>query len=507
MLQKLNERIQGMIAWIVIVLIALTFALFGVDYYLQAHHDAQAAVEVNGQPILSETVKLSYRRLKPNTAMTTEEDTAFKQNILHELIMQRVTLQAANTNGFQVDASQANAAILSIPQFQTDGHFSSQRYAQALSNALFTPAAFQQEVQQGMTLNQQRFALIGTEFVLPNELAHFIEETLQKRSYDTLTLPVSAFMNQVTVSEDAIKAAYQHDRHLHLTPEKVSIDYVLLSMQDLQKKVHITPEQVKQYHEENPTKKPFAEVKAKIEKQLLLEALQSTYASMLDQLSELSYETPDTLKPVAQRLNLNIEHSSLFDRKGGDTPITQNTHVLQAAFSPEVLAQGNNSAPIPLDDEHVVVLRVHQHQPRAEQPLTDVYDKIKQRLAHQQAAEKAMQWGEDWLQNPHSPLLPGITWHAVIDATRDSTQTPERVHTLAFRLPQVGSAAGTVMPSGDYVLVRVQKIQAGNVKHLKAAEITPLRQHFEADEGSTMYELYVHDLLNKAHIVMHEAKS
>ena len=35
MLQKLNERIQGLVAWIIIILVAITFTLFGVDYYLQ----------------------------------------------------------------------------------------------------------------------------------------------------------------------------------------------------------------------------------------------------------------------------------------------------------------------------------------------------------------------------------------------------------------------------------------------------------------------------------------
>ena len=44
MLQKLNERIQGVVAWLVIILIAITFTLFGVDYYLQSHQTSNAKV-------------------------------------------------------------------------------------------------------------------------------------------------------------------------------------------------------------------------------------------------------------------------------------------------------------------------------------------------------------------------------------------------------------------------------------------------------------------------------
>jgi peptidyl-prolyl cis-trans isomerase D len=63
----------------------------------------------------------------------------------------------SRSHGFEVSPAQANSAILSIPQFQQDGHFSKDKYQQALTGALFTPETFQKEVRQGMLLNQQRF--------------------------------------------------------------------------------------------------------------------------------------------------------------------------------------------------------------------------------------------------------------------------------------------------------------------------------------------------------------
>lgn len=50
MLQKLNEHIQGVVAWLVIILIAITFTLFGVDYYFQSRQISDAKVIVNDRP-------------------------------------------------------------------------------------------------------------------------------------------------------------------------------------------------------------------------------------------------------------------------------------------------------------------------------------------------------------------------------------------------------------------------------------------------------------------------
>ena len=163
-MQKLNERIQGVIAWIVIILIAITFTLFGVDYYMQSHQASDTEVSVNGQPISKHAIEVSYRRARQQrdpSQITAASELALKKQVLADMIRNKAVLEAAKAAGFGVSSEQANAAILSIPQFQQDGHFSQERYRQALNVAMFTAQTFQDEVRQGMLLNQQRFAFIG----------------------------------------------------------------------------------------------------------------------------------------------------------------------------------------------------------------------------------------------------------------------------------------------------------------------------------------------------------
>lgn len=516
MLQKLNERIQGLVAWIIIILVTLTFALFGIDYYMQSHQEASAEVDVNGQRITKQVFELNYRRNRQlrDVDTTVMNENLIKQKLLDEMIINQVSMQAARANGFEVYPEQANSAIVAIPQFQEDGHFSTARYQQALSSALFTPESFQNEVRQGMLLNQQRFAFIGTDFALPGEVKQFVKLYMQTRDYDFVQIPSKQFLKPANVSEDEIKAYY--DKHLQafLSSEQVIVDYVRLTLQDVKAKIDISDEQIRRYYEENQvelgSKKSLAAVKDEIKSQLLADLAQTKYAEILEELADLSYQTPDSLDQVAKTLHLNIEQSEPFSREGGNTVLTKNKQVVQAAFSHDVLTLGNNSEPIQFDKDGVVVLRVHQHIPAKEKPLEEVRDFIAEKLAKEKATLTAMQLGKVLLDGKQTALLQEklmvdhkLHWHAVVNANRDMDAVPSAINELAFNLAREGAKEGVRLDDGDYVVVRLKKVNNGKLKSVDKEQIASITQQIEANNGVMDYQLYVNDLMSKAHIVKH----
>lgn len=627
MLQKLNERIQGVVAWVVIILVAVTFTLFGIDYYIQSRHESDAEVEVNGEPITKQAFELNYRRtrqMRDPALMTAALENQLKQQVLDEMIVSNVSMQAARKNGFEVDAAQANAAILSIPQFQQDGHFSADRYQQALSGAFFTPESFQKEVRQGMLLNQQRFAFIGTSFALPNEIKQFVKLYMQTRDYDYMQIPVLRFINQATVSPQEIDAYYKQHQKEFLSPEQVSVDYIRLSMADIKANIKISDQQVERYYEENQsnyytpaqwkvahilfavpaessaedqqrikqraeatynilqknpaqfeqqvktvsddkisamnggvlpwiiagqsaeldkalitlttpgqiappvvsphgyelfklidykpaTVKPLAEVKSAIRDQLLADVGQTQYAQALEKLSDLSYQTPDSLTPVAEALKLKIETTSPFSRQGGESDLTKNKQVINAAFSHDVLALGNNSEPVQLDNESVIVLRVNKHIPAAEKNLAEVNSAIAEKIALNKAKVVARQLGKEVLsmnqQTAQQDKLINenkLKWHTVTEAARDNDATLQAINDMAFGLSRIGAEIGKSLVSGDYVIVHLKKINDGKTKNLDKEQVASIAQQIEANYGMMDYDLYVSDLMSKAKIERHK---
>lgn len=622
MLQRLNERIQGLVAWMVITIIALTFTLFGLDYYMQSHQASDVEVTVNGEPISKQALEINYRRTRqrPEPSLTTMvSEAAIKKQVLNEMTVNLATVQAAHRAGFSVSPLQADAAIVNIPQFQHNGRFSTERYQQALTGAMFTPESFQKEVKQGMLLNQQRFAFIGSAFVLPAESIDFIKLYMQTRDYQYLSIPSSLFTTDEQISDDEITQYYQAHKKEFITPEKVSIDFIELSMDNIKKNITLNQADVRRFYDENqenfltpiqwqvahilfvqpnlsnltddnsakkqaqeaylslqkhPTQfsewtktrsadklaasnqgilpwieagtstfdkplsqltqigqiskpvrtsygyeifklvdyqpaaiKPFEQVKAQISAQLMSQLAQSRYTHALEKLTDLSYQTPDSLVPVAKTLGLSIEHTLPFSRHGSSTNVTKNKQVVNAAFSHDVLTLGNNSDPIQLNNDGVVVLRVNQHRAATKKSQALAKPIIIRKLALIKAQQQAEKQGQAIINsdvnNLHLPEFLAskhLFWQQVKQASRDSDSIDTVVNELAFSLLKPKTRQGQRLANGDYVVVQLETINNGEFDKLDKEQQANIIQQIETNNGLMDYELYVSDLVRQTKI-------
>ena len=626
MLQKLNERIQGVVAWVVVSIIAVTFALFGVDSYLQARHTSLVEAEVNGEPISKQALDVRYRRVRHEQDMSgkaTGTEKQLKQNLLDYMIGMQVNLNAAHDAGFGVDHEQVNAAIYQIPQLQKDGHFSPERYEQVLSGALFTSQSFQKEIYQGMLLNQQHFAFLGTAFALPNEVENFVKLYGQTRDYRYLQIPTRTFLKGLDVSDDEIKAYYAEHAHDFMAPEQVKLAFVRLSMAAVRSKLNPSEAELQTYYNNNqgnymtparwqvrhilfdvpegvsedehqvikkradalyqqletapdtfmaqsnvltetkqkhittgllpwivagesaldseliqltatgqllppiktdagyelfqlqayePAKvKSLKEVQADVREHWLAEHAQADYARLQEELSDHSYQMPDSLQPVAEALKLPIEYTKAFSREGGKDPVTSSSGVLKASFTHDVLVLGNNSAPIQLDDDAVIVLRVKKHIPAREKSIAEVSAQIKATLMQTKAEARAEALGQTLQNNKQGAFMDEalllehhLTWKTVTQATRDSSLAPTEINELAFTLPRVSSRAGQALPNdAGYVVIELNNIVNGKLSMLDNEQMNSIAQQIAANYGTIDYELYTSNLLEQAKIVRH----
>lgn len=623
MLQKLNEHLQGVVSWVIVILITITFAIFGLDYFLANRHNAAAvAVSVNNQEISKRDYEINLRRIlqmkERDGVLSGRDETILKQQILDNMISNAVTVQAALKTGFLVSNEQANAAILSIPQFQENGHFSSNRYSQVLSNAFYTHESFQEEVRKGMLLNQQRFALVGTEFALADELTQFVHLYMQKRDYRYLVIPVADFKDKVSVSDKDIEQYYFTHENKYYYPERISLQYVIVSAEAIRKQINIPEDKLISHYEENkssylsPAKwkvakivlsnkskedafikeeatkianylqqnpdkfaekyteitgnnpnnkgmivdvvagdtdfdkqllelskanpvsnpilnngryvifkliayspavtKSFKEVRDSINEQLIIEAVQSKYAETLEKLADLSYQTPDSLDMVSKTLDLPIMQTDLFDKHGGNTELTKNVTLLKTAFSHDVLELGNNSEPIQIDNDRVVVIRINKRIASSKIPLAELKQEIRKLISTNMAKDLAKQYGEGLMakQNKSVDLMPidlagkQIQWIAVNDAARDNAQDNYFINELAFSILKTRQLAGKLFSDKHYIIVSLDKIKDGDVANLDKEQIASISQQLETSYGLRDYNFYINGLVNQAKIIKNQ---
>ncbi|RUM53249.1 MAG: peptidylprolyl isomerase, partial [Marinomonas sp.] len=192
MLQDIRDKSQGIIVKVIIGVVIVTFALFGVEALVQSFTSTDTVAEVDGKEIsrmqLLQSAETQRRQLismmggQIDPAML--EENALQRRALDELIQRTVMMNQAEQLNLGVSDAQVDAYLLQAEQFQTDGQFDQNKYLNFIRSLGFTPLAFKERIKQDVLIQQTRNALAGSEFVLPSQVKNIVALQNQKRSYD-----------------------------------------------------------------------------------------------------------------------------------------------------------------------------------------------------------------------------------------------------------------------------------------------------------------------------------
>ena len=133
--------------------------------------------------------------------------------------------------------------------------------------------------------------------------------------------------------------------------------------------------------------KSFDEVKPELTKQFMETENERRYSELAGKLVDALGNDP-SLANVAKNFDLKVQKTALFTHAGGDG-ISANPAVLKAAFSPNVLTEGNTSDAIALAPNHIVFVHVDQHEKPVQKPLEQVREEIRGKLVSEQLATQA----------------------------------------------------------------------------------------------------------------------
>lgn len=237
MLQDIRQNVvKGPVAKVVIWLIVISFAAFGIESILLGGGGSGVA-EVNGEEIgpaeLQQAVTTQKRRMiammgdQLDPAML--DDQLISSQALQGLINRKLLMQAAADMGLTVSEREVGLLIAGMEQFQVDGQFSAERYKLLLSESGYTPAYFKQSLKDDLALNQLRSGLAGSEFATGHELELNARIVGEQRDVRYLSIPLQGFVQDMEVSEAEIAAFYADNEARFLTAESVDLDYIELT--------------------------------------------------------------------------------------------------------------------------------------------------------------------------------------------------------------------------------------------------------------------------------------
>ena len=255
LVHKYKKTIQ-----VLMVLIAITFATWGIESYTGMIGGRDTVATVNGMDISTrefddelqrqqDQLRQLFGRNFDASAMDTPES---RSALLDSLINQRLVASEALNEHLTVTDDTLRDTIASIPAFKgADGNFSSQTYREVLrqQNPPLTPAQFEGRLRYDLSLAQITRA-VG-EAAIPSRT---VTERLaaieaQQREMSESRITAQQFLPQVKIDEARVKAYYEANQAEFRTPERVKAEYVMLSSEALAAAEKVTPEEVRKQWE------------------------------------------------------------------------------------------------------------------------------------------------------------------------------------------------------------------------------------------------------------------
>ncbi len=143
--------------------------------------------------------------------------------------------------------------------------------------------------------------------------------------------------------------------------------------------------------------RPLADVKGNIEDEIRRTEAGKKFASMSETFSNMVYEQPDSLKPVADKLGLKIETVAGLTRQPNPAlpkaAAYNQPQFLAALFGDDALKNKRNTEAIEVGPGIYIAGRVLDHQPASKKPLAEVRAQIEERLVATEAEKLAKEAG------------------------------------------------------------------------------------------------------------------
>ena len=248
-----NKRIVQ----IFLALITLPFAFFGVDSYVRSTGSEGDVATIGDVKITQQQFQQALRdqqeRLRSQMGGQLDpkmlDNPEARKAILDDLVDQRLLmLEASKKNMFASDNA-IRAAIGGIDAFKIDGKFSSERYESALRAQGMSPAGFEAQLRQDLTL-QQLASGLGQSGVISRTVSdRLIGLQLERREVMEFRLALDSYLDKVKLADGAAQKFYDENGQQFDTPEQARAEYVVLSMETIGAQLAVSEAEIKTWYD------------------------------------------------------------------------------------------------------------------------------------------------------------------------------------------------------------------------------------------------------------------
>ena len=238
MLSAIRNKSKGWVAYLIVGLITVPFALFGIQDYVSRSANNSIAT-VDGEDIDLNTyyqeLNTQQRNLQQQlgAAYTQEIDDAIKQSLIDSMINEKLIENYANSLDIVTLDDEVKSVIELNQAFSVDGEFSQDRYTQLLRLNSYSPAGYELAQSKSLTREQIKRNLSGSAFMSTIQIDQLNDLASQQREVSYVALNANNYLDQVSVSKDQISDYFNENRSSFIEGRKVKVDFIELTLDSM----------------------------------------------------------------------------------------------------------------------------------------------------------------------------------------------------------------------------------------------------------------------------------
>ncbi|MFK7794358.1 MAG: SurA N-terminal domain-containing protein [Gammaproteobacteria bacterium] len=353
MLMQIRERTSGILAYIIVILITIPFAFWGIQEYFGAPGDQKVA-EVNGEEIVKRVfdaqVQDQRRYLKSILGSSFDslysDENKLKQSVLDTLIQNTLLSDETTNAGYRISDKKLAERIQSVPQFQNAGRFDSAKYQQLLVSQNRSPVEFENQLRQEESINQYQGSAVYSSFLPEKDKQKYAALKQQKRDFDYFLIVPDT--NSVVVTDSDINEYYQSNKQSFKTLERVKLEYIEIKQKDIAEAFTLSDDEIQSSYDDDPSRYQTPELRkaSHILLKLTESASEEQVASALSKLQAVA----DRIESGEQFASLAKEMSedSFSAKNGGDLGFVTRTDIDNPVFVQKLFSmqKGDMSVPV-----------------------------------------------------------------------------------------------------------------------------------------------------------------
>ncbi len=239
MLTRIREKATGWIAWAIVILITIPFALWGVNSYFTEGSYVNVAEFDGGEIDYQSYQNALYQernRLRQRFGQGIDpvllSGGVLGRQVITSLVADRLLVQDVLRQGYRVSDEQLLEAILAEEAFRNEDGFSQQLYERMVRLSGYSPAEFEAVQRNSAAIQQLQTGYVETSFAIDREVEHVLGLIHQERTGEYAVIDSTRLLPEIDVKPEEVESEYEENKSAYRVSERVKVDYIEISLSD-----------------------------------------------------------------------------------------------------------------------------------------------------------------------------------------------------------------------------------------------------------------------------------